>query len=163
MPAPPALAEAGTQTGNPDVDDGQGTNQLRTPGGEGEGDRSAPVVADDVAGRDAQVADQFRDVAGNGLLVVTGCRLRRVAETSHVRGDDAVLPGERRHDRAPLVPGLRPAMKKDQGVTGPAGDDMQADARQLDVAVFKFRHRVPAGGGHPRKASSTMSIDGRDQ
>src|SRR5581483_239707 len=114
-------------TGNGDVQYDQLAHILRMSAGVGIGDRPAPVVSDQENLFEAELAHELIDIVGDGAFVVAGRRTRGIAQAAHVRSDDRVVLGQRRHDTAPFVPGLRPSMEQHDGIAASAGNVVEAD------------------------------------
>ena len=87
-----------------------------------EADPAAPVVADELDAIEVEGVEHGEDVGGEVLLGVAEAGRVGPAEAAEVEGDDAVVLGELRHEVAPLVAVLRPAVEEEDGVAvgGPA-------------------------------------------
>ena len=91
-------------------------------------DGTAPVVADQVDLFVTEAGDQRVDAARHGVGVVPGLRAARVAESGQVDGDHGEVLGQRREDRVPGPPGLRPPVQQDERRPLPADHRVQRHA-----------------------------------
>ena len=101
-----------------------------------EADQSEPLVAERLHQRD--------QVGGQGADVVAVLGLVGQPDTALVDRDDLEVPGQRRHNQAPGVPGLWPAVHQQQRQPLASDDRVQAQLTGVDVAAAE---RV----GEPRR------------
>ena len=142
VPAPAALREV-SGAGDHDVDDRHRQHRLWMPRAEREGDRPAPVMAHAVPSLETEMfREEPEDVVRHGALVVAFERPRRIAESAQIGGDDRMALREPRHHVAPLVPGLRPAVKEHDGrsfgETGAGRDVMNRHLAQIREVVLEL-------------------------
>ena len=103
--------------------------------GQSVGDRHAGVGSVEGEPPVAQRVHQRDQVAGQGAGVVPVLRLVRQPDTALVDRDDGEVPGQRRHQHPPGVPGLGPAVHQQQRRAVAAGDRVQAQVTSVDVAA----------------------------
>jgi len=81
MPPPPALGEITAVTRNDDVEDRERPDGVRIVRRDRDGDRTTPVMADQMKSVEAEMTnDKGRDVRAERLLVVGARGPRRIAE-----------------------------------------------------------------------------------
>jgi len=90
-------------------------------------------VADHGESPVAQRVHERDQVAGQGAGVVPVRGLVGQADTALVDGDDLEVPGQRRHQQAPGVPGLWPAVHQQQRWTVSADYRVQAQLTGVDI------------------------------
>ena len=111
-------------------------------GGDGVGDRRAPVLADDAELLEPQVAGQCGDVTGHRGGVVAGQGALGAAGPSVVDRDDGVVRGQQRHDVAPVRHGLRRAVQQEHRLAGAADRVVDLHAVDLGLAVCEPDSRM---------------------
>jgi hypothetical protein len=119
------------------------------------GHHHADVASDQVDLGAAEMVDQRADIGGRGRLVVAALRLLRVAGTTVVHRNHAIARRrELRHDVAPSVPSLRPAMQQHDKLASlrPADHVVQPHAVGLGqrVGEIVLETRRQAGWLRPR-------------
>lgn len=121
----------------------------RVLGGVDVGDHRADVMAHHAHVVGPADRDQERaQVGGHGLVVVAGGRGVALAGAGQVGRDDGVAFGERGHDGAPLVPGLRVAVDQEHGGAVAADHVVQADPRRAGpVLAEPGGQALPGRGG----------------
>jgi hypothetical protein len=92
-------------------------------------------VADELHPLQAQLVEDGEHVGRQVLLFVAAAWRVGPAEAAQVHRHHAVAVGQRRHQVAPLVPVLRPAVEEEHGVVPRAGfGDVKAQSPRLDPA-----------------------------
>jgi hypothetical protein len=81
----------------------------------------------------AERVHQADEVVREGARVVALLRLVGDPDAALVDGDDLEVPGQSRHDVAPVVPAARPAVDQEQRRAVAADDGVQAHVTGLDV------------------------------
>jgi hypothetical protein len=112
-------------------------------------DRESGVVADHGEPLVAKRIHQRDQVAGEGRAVVPVLGLVGQPDTALVDCDDLEVPGQRRHQQAPGVPGLRPAVHQQQ--RRPLASDHRVQAQRVGVDVTAGE-RVGEPGREVRRA-----------
>ena len=116
--------------GRQDVERQVALEALRRPQAEQEADPAAPVVADQLHPLEPERVEDGEHVVGQVLLLVAVARRVGPAEAAQVERDHPVAVGQRRHQVAPLVPVLRPAVQaEDDVVAGRPLRRVEVDAR----------------------------------
>jgi hypothetical protein len=88
---------------------------------EQEADPAAPVVTDQLHPLQPQLVEDGEHVGRQVLLLVAVAGRVGPAEAAQVQRQHAVAVGQRRHQVAPLIPVLRPAVQEEHGVVSRAG------------------------------------------
>jgi hypothetical protein len=102
-------------------------------GGQGVGDRHPDVGPVQGEPWVAKRVHQRHQVAGEGGAVVPALGFAGQPDTALVDRDDAEVPGQRRHQHPPRVPGLGPAVHQQQRRALTSGDRVQAQFTSVDV------------------------------
>jgi hypothetical protein len=110
-------------------------------------DRESGVVADDGEPLVAERVHQRDQVAGLGAGVVPVLGLVGQPHAALVDRDDLEVPGQRRHQQAPGVPALGPAVHQQQRRPLASDDRVQAQLTGVDVPA---RERVGEPGREVR-------------
>src|ERR1019366_8704132 len=115
-------------------------------GGESECGRRTPIVTDDDEALESEmVAHQTPQIVSDSFLVVALRGTRGIAKPAQSGRDQKELVRRQRHQAAPLVPGLRPSMDKNQGAALAERHVMQPHPFQIRVVMLEIRrtHRLP--------------------
>jgi hypothetical protein len=130
-------------------------------GGQRVADQQSGVHADHGELLVAERVHQPDEVVGEGARVVALLRLVGEPDAALVDCDDLEVPGQRRHDEAPVVPRPGPAVDQQQWWAVAADDRMQAHLTGVDVAagerVGESRRQVwcPGDGAGAFRSGST--------
>src|SRR5262249_7191042 len=137
------------------------TSRASTPArwstGRGEGGGDGHPDAGSVEGDPpvTKCVHQRDQVSGQGRGVVPAFGYAGQADTPLVDRDDGEVPGQRRHQHAPGVPGLRPAMHQQQRRAAAPSDRVQAHLAGVDVpAGGRGGGNLPEGWGPRRRAGA---------
>ena len=109
-------------------------------------DREARVVAEHGEPLVTERLHQGDQVRGEGAGVVAALGLVGQPDPALIDRDDLEVTGERRHQLAPRVPELGPAVDQEQRRALAAGDGVQSQLARVDVAA---RERVGEAGRRP--------------
>ena len=93
-------------------------------------------MGDELHPLEAELVEDGEHVVGHVLLLVAVARRVGPAEPAQVHGEDPVAVGEGRHQVAPLVPVLRPAVQAEDDVVAlPRFGDVEVDPPGPDLAM----------------------------
>jgi hypothetical protein len=125
------------------------------------GDRHPDVGPVQGEPRVAERVHQRDHVPGQGARVVSARRLVGQADAALVDRDDLEVPRQRRHQHAPGVPGLGPAVNEQQRRAVTADDCVQANVTRVDVPAgerfgeSRRQVRRPGDGSGPFRDGQT--------
>ena len=122
--------EGRRRPGAGDLGEGDAVDPVGVIRGQRVADGESGVVADHGEPLVAERVHQRDQVAGEGAGVVPVRGLVGQPDAALVDRDDLEVPGQRRHQQAPGVPGLGPAVHQQQRRAVAADDRVQAHARR---------------------------------